>query len=434
MTVRSAHRSHLHEYAYDGFGRRAEKTVDSGGANEEHTLFLYDGHHVIEERDGATGSLLASYVHGLGIDNVLTMQRDVDGNGTAEDYFYVQDDMGSPVLLVDAAGAIVERYDYVDYGRAIVMNPGGVETGTESQFGNPYLFVGRRWDGELGMYWNRTRHLHPLLGRFTTRDPLGIWGDASAWGNGYTYAGNNPWTYFDPFGLEKEEVDKSRGLHWDEPFNDAMERLREHSTYYGSIIEHLENSENKHSIHSRGRRRGLFNKPNDDIGIHVHGEGGGDGSGTSSQIFIPKKYLEGLSEDELALVLGNELYHAFEADLGVLTESTLSNRVDIIDKGRSKYGGATGTRGGHKNETGNVYHWGEFRSDIAEQVVRRDLKIDKELLQKPFIFPTYPHYTREQRALTNVWDDDRSQLATVTNDPAPNIDSLASVDPNIKED
>jgi hypothetical protein len=38
--------------------------------------------------------------------------------------------------------------------------------------------------------------------RFTSRDPLGIWADLLNLGNGYTYAGNNPWSRRDPFGLE----------------------------------------------------------------------------------------------------------------------------------------------------------------------------------------------------------------------------------------
>jgi RHS repeat-associated protein len=69
-----------------------------------------------------------------------------------------------------------------------------------SDVGNPYLFTGRRLDAETGLYHYRTRYYDPGTGRFTSRDTIGIWGDEMNVGNGYTYVGNNPWTYMDPTG------------------------------------------------------------------------------------------------------------------------------------------------------------------------------------------------------------------------------------------
>ena len=54
---------------------------------------------------------------------------------------------------------------------------------------------------ETGYYYFRNRYLDPALGRFASRDPLGMWGDAKNLGNGYTYAASNPWSMVDPFGL-----------------------------------------------------------------------------------------------------------------------------------------------------------------------------------------------------------------------------------------
>jgi len=86
--------------------------------------------------------------------------------------------------------------------------PTFVDTGQpyESEFGNPFLFNGREWDPELGFYHYRTRHLDPLTGRFTSPDPLGAWGDPLNLGNPYTYVGNNPWNYTDPYGLQYQAV------------------------------------------------------------------------------------------------------------------------------------------------------------------------------------------------------------------------------------
>jgi hypothetical protein len=45
------------------------------------------------------------------------------------------------------------------------------------------------------------RMYDPKTGRFVTRDTIGTWGDPTNVGNPYTYVGNNPWTWTDPYGL-----------------------------------------------------------------------------------------------------------------------------------------------------------------------------------------------------------------------------------------
>ena len=65
---------------------------------------------------------------------------------------------------------------------------------TVSAFGNPFLFTGREWDAELGLYYYRARYYKPSLGRFISRDP--VFADL------YRYVGNNPVTWSDPWGLD----------------------------------------------------------------------------------------------------------------------------------------------------------------------------------------------------------------------------------------
>ncbi|MCS6805892.1 MAG: RHS repeat-associated core domain-containing protein, partial [Blastocatellia bacterium] len=72
-----------------------------------------------------------------------------------------------------------------------------------SAVGNPYLFTARRYDPETGFYYYRTRYYDPLVGRFITRDTIGMWGDETEFGNGYSYVGNAPVSLTDPFGLAK---------------------------------------------------------------------------------------------------------------------------------------------------------------------------------------------------------------------------------------
>ncbi|MBI4717155.1 MAG: hypothetical protein HY763_05065 [Planctomycetes bacterium] len=185
-------------YRYDALGRRIEKVRDVGGANLT-TRYFYDGWHVIEEQDGA-GSTLATYVHGGAVDELLTMQR-----GGA-DYYYHADDLGSIMAVSNAAGAVVERYEYGDYGLPQFLDAAGSPLPVQaSAIGNAYHFTGREYDLETRLYNFRTRYLDPRAGRFITRDTIGIWGDESNLGNGYTYCGNNPGSRTDRFGLVADE-------------------------------------------------------------------------------------------------------------------------------------------------------------------------------------------------------------------------------------
>ena len=94
------------------------------------------------------------------------------------------------MAVTDAAGAVVERYDYSDFAdpRIIDLNYTPVADNT-STIGNPCLFTGRRYDPETGLYWYRTRYFDPLAGGFASRDPLGLWGDPSALRNALPTSG-----------------------------------------------------------------------------------------------------------------------------------------------------------------------------------------------------------------------------------------------------
>jgi len=111
--------------------------------------------------------------------------------------------MGSVVRLVNDQGAAVEGYEYDAYGAVRVFSiSGATETLIgASAYGNPYLFTGRRMDGETGLLYLRHRYYHLSTGRFLTVDPLGGWEDAVNTGNPYAYVGNRPSGGTDPLGL-----------------------------------------------------------------------------------------------------------------------------------------------------------------------------------------------------------------------------------------
>jgi len=52
-------------------------------------------------------------------------------------------------------------------------------------------------DQESGVYYNHFRYYAPKSGRYITSDPVGLYGGM----NTYSYAGQNPFRWFDFFGL-----------------------------------------------------------------------------------------------------------------------------------------------------------------------------------------------------------------------------------------
>ena len=197
-------------YSYDALGRRIQKVVTNDGALNGTTDYAYDGWQDIEEHNGA-GTLTQQYVYGIGIDEPLVMDRNLNGDATAtgpgdQRLFYSQNALGSVYALTDVSGTVVEGYQYDAYGLQTVFDPGTgpvfspgqtVTVGGASQVGNPYLFTGQRLDPETGLYYYRARFYDPTQGRFLSRDSAGSAGGA----NLYQYADDSPETRDDAFGM-----------------------------------------------------------------------------------------------------------------------------------------------------------------------------------------------------------------------------------------
>jgi RHS repeat-associated protein len=90
---------------------------------------------------------------------------------------------------------LVERYAYDVFGRPTIRDPNGGVLAA-SAWGNPYLFTGRAYDAESGLYYYRARYYDYATGRFLQPDPIGY----QAGINLYKYCNNNAVNFVDPSG------------------------------------------------------------------------------------------------------------------------------------------------------------------------------------------------------------------------------------------
>lgn len=98
-------------YRYDAFNRRVEKTL--GGESRE--TFWHGWQPVEEYRNG---DLEQSRIYGDDLDEIVQLQVDVNGDGTAEQvYSPLYDETGNLVVMTGDGGKPVERYEYTPYGQ-----------------------------------------------------------------------------------------------------------------------------------------------------------------------------------------------------------------------------------------------------------------------------------------------------------------------------
>ncbi len=175
-------------YAYDGFTRRVISTTAAGATHHYYSAAW----QVLEE-------LLPSgdrkqFVWGIRALDDLILRDQISGATTTR--LYALRDAMHVTAITDAAGTVLERYGYDAFGATRVRTP-SFGTRTSSSYGWETTYGSYRLDAETGLYCVRNRYLHPLLGRWINRDPLGERGGL----NLYPYVGNSPATFVDSSGL-----------------------------------------------------------------------------------------------------------------------------------------------------------------------------------------------------------------------------------------
>ena len=153
-------------YAYNAQGLRVAKTV-----NGETDNFTLVGGNVWS--DSTT-----NYLRGI----------ELISNGTQ---LYLYNVRGDVIQLLGFDGEVDKTYDYDAYGNELQQN---------SNDSNPFRYCGEYYDTETGFIYLRARYYDPMVGRFTTVDPIK---DGLNW---YAYCACNPVMFVDSNGLWIETI------------------------------------------------------------------------------------------------------------------------------------------------------------------------------------------------------------------------------------
>jgi RHS repeat-associated protein len=193
--LRSAgHDGNVGFFTYDGLGRCVRRTVYAPDSSSKTVLYTYDGWSPIVERDGA-GNLIAHNVYGAKTDQIL-FRYWFAGIG---ELWYHLDGKNNVEALLGGAGNGLEKVKYDAFGRPTVIGFWDHNVRPQSAYKNRFMFQGREWIGELGIYDYRHRMYNPDLGRFLQTDPTGF--DAGDM-NLFRYCDDDPVDLSDPTGLD----------------------------------------------------------------------------------------------------------------------------------------------------------------------------------------------------------------------------------------
>ena len=185
------------EYSYDAFGnrigqdiysRKAGSGVQDTGRREpkdperqiRYTLDLTRQYHNLLVSEGSAGQKeQVFYWDG----NVAAMEE------AGHDSYYLQDDLGSPMLLADEEGEIRESYAFDEFGQSFYHS-------LESQL-QPFGYTGYQMEEAGGLYFAQARRYDAGAGRFVSEDKIAGFTALPQTLNRYSYCWNQPMEHVD---------------------------------------------------------------------------------------------------------------------------------------------------------------------------------------------------------------------------------------------
>jgi RHS repeat-associated protein len=179
LTITEISSGHLTTFTYDGNGRRVGITETTGGSSTT-TNYLWCGSVLCSAYAG--GSTVALYP---GFGEVRY------SGGTATDYFYNTDHLGTVTSMTNAAGATVGTLATDAFGLTLSSS------GTAPTFGYAGMFLHQPTSSIPPLYLTLNRAYDPYSGTWLSRDPSGEAGGLNLYG----YVSESPTNGVDLIGL-----------------------------------------------------------------------------------------------------------------------------------------------------------------------------------------------------------------------------------------
>jgi RHS repeat-associated protein len=180
------------QYVYDGLRNRVKKIETPQGADEQvqETRYVLDMTRPYDNLLMSLGAQNQSFVWG---NELISASGD-------ENYYYLQDHLGSPIRLLGDDGADTPLA-YDEFG---VPLAGAAQGGRGLH--DPFGFTGYRTDDIAGLYCAQARYYMPDAGRFLSEDIIKGHIAAPKSLNAYAYCLNNPLVFADASGLKPYSV------------------------------------------------------------------------------------------------------------------------------------------------------------------------------------------------------------------------------------
>ncbi len=191
------------KFQYDANNRQKQSSnLDDSGVVKS----VYDagGQRVATQIAGALTNVLV-------YDAMGKLVAEYGSSSTANGTQYVMSDhQGSTRAVMNNAGAVVSRHDYLPFGEEVYANVGMRSTGQDYNVGDGVRqrYAGMETDDATGMAHTLWRNYDSLSGRWTAPDPYGgsmTVADPQSF-NRYSYVNNDPANHVDPSGLMLSDI------------------------------------------------------------------------------------------------------------------------------------------------------------------------------------------------------------------------------------
>ncbi|MHB8727650.1 MAG: RHS repeat domain-containing protein [Sulfuricaulis sp.] len=130
--------------------------------------------------------------------NIAVGVYTVNSDGTSNMRYFHTDHLGSIDTITDESGNVVQHLSYDAHGKR--RNPNWTDATTTIISLTTRGFTRHEMDDEIGLINMNAREYDPILGRFITPDTIVQTPFSSQGLNRYSYANNNPLSYWDPTG------------------------------------------------------------------------------------------------------------------------------------------------------------------------------------------------------------------------------------------